>query len=59
MNTEIEKIKLKGNHYFNAGLHKDAIDTYSLALEKDPNSVSLLCNRCAAYLQLYENTPDE
>lgn len=55
INPEIaEQHREKGNELFKDGKFPDAIKEYNEGLKRNPDSVSLYSNRCAAYIKLME-----
>ena len=50
--SAIEKTKQLGNQYFADGNYKEALNSYSKALEYDKNNQYLLSNRSVCYLKL-------
>lgn len=49
--AESEKIKTQGNNFFKLGLYMQASMMYSEAIELQPDSAVLYCNRAMAYLK--------
>jgi ankyrin repeat protein len=48
----VDEIRLKGNEQFAAKNFKASITFYTDALQKSPGNATILCNRCAAYINL-------
>lgn len=46
------EFKEKGNLAFNQGNYREALQYYTIAIEKDPSNVVFYSNRSAAYLML-------
>eukprot|EP00401_Gymnodinium_catenatum_P040302 CAMPEP_0117490008 /NCGR_PEP_ID=MMETSP0784-20121206/17331_1 /TAXON_ID=39447 /ORGANISM="" /LENGTH=416 /DNA_ID=CAMNT_0005284757 /DNA_START=52 /DNA_END=1299 /DNA_ORIENTATION=+ len=49
--SDSEKMKVQGNQFFSLGLYEQAAMLYSEALELQPKSAVLYCNRAMAYLK--------
>merc|ERR550532_2658604 len=49
--AESDKLKTQGNNFFSLGCYVQATMMYSEALELQPDSAVLLCNRSMAYLK--------
>lgn len=55
INPELaEEHRLKGNDFFKANSYPAAIKEYEEGLKRDPTSVAILSNRCAAFIKLME-----
>ena len=50
--AQAEELKQKGNELFKAGDFKNALELFNQGLEKDPNSVPLISNRCLSHMKL-------
>jgi len=55
VNPELaEEHRVKGNEFFKANEYPAAIKEYELGLRRNPKSVAILSNRCAAYIKLMD-----
>jgi len=57
LQSDAEKMKQQGNHFFSIGCYSQAAIMYCEALELDPHNHVLYCNRSMAYLK--QDMPDE
>jgi len=49
---DAEQLKLKGNELMKDGSYQEAVDSYTKAIEIDPNNAIFFSNRAAAYTKL-------
>jgi len=57
INPEIaEEHRTKGNEFFKDGKYPAAIKEYEEGLKRNPTSIAIFSNRCAAYIKLMEPT---
>jgi len=55
INPELADVhKAKGNEHFKKGEFPQALEEYSIAIRRNPESAPLYCNRCFAYTKLMD-----